>query len=394
MIDFPNQTSDIETLADLAHEQPFVSDYSNLEKKILESRHGIKTIDGVDEFSKQLKDPTHRFTNDVIIRSPSGSELSLDYSLTTYAPPDLPLVKYTGSEYTPELNQYVKKSWFDWEVVESATLSQSAITDKIVTESHRADVVALVIIDGLSYWDWIRFGGEAQPVYVDCPTVTQCGYRNVVHAGEDGADIGHQLYDYGFEDRLAFTYWGKDNNELTNKLHDSFTSTDVVSDVEDFGDVLSYLNSENWRTHNATYIQITLTGPERVAHKMKEKPNLQAEVESVKKNLRNLKSVLSDQVPTAHVFGTADHGILWRMQASEDFEILEGGWSHNRRRHICNPKTDLALPEDHGLYQSWSDDTYFQLDYPYLFHSLRSNEPGTHGGFSFQESLVPLIRVH
>lgn len=394
MVDFPDRTEEIEILADLAHVQPIVSDYADLEKSILKHRHGIDTVDGLEDFNKRLKDPTHRFTNDVIIRSSSGSELTLDHSLTTYTPPDLPFVEYTGSEYTPDLNQYVEKTWFDWNAVEDTTLSQSSVAGKVVDESRRADVVAVVVIDGLSYWDWVRFGGEAQPVYVDCPTITQCGYRNVVQYGESGVDLAQQLDTHGFEDRLAFTYWEKDNNELTEDLHDSFTSSDVIGDIEDFSDVLSYLREESWRSRNATYIQITLTGPERVAHQMKEKPNLEAEVESVKNHLVDLKRVLSEQVPTAHIFGTADHGVLWRMEAAEEFNVLEGGWSHNRRRHIRNPGTDLDLPVDHGQYQSWGGDTYFHLDYPHLFHSLRSNEPGIHGGFSFQESIVPLIRLH
>lgn len=382
--------TDLAGLAEAARDQPIVSDYSDLAARILQAKHGIETIDTVAEFCRRLSDPTRQFESDVIIRD-SSADLEVNQSLTTYRPPDLDYRPYTGSAYTTKLNKYTAEEWFSWQAVEEATLNQSDIASRIVSTTTRADVVALVIVDGLSYKDWCEAGNSATPVYVDCPTITACGYPNVIHGGPSGKGIATRLHNQGFKNRLAFTYWEKEHNDLTNRLHEPFSPSDVVGDVEDFSDVTSHLGNGSWDSADQTYLQITLTGPERVAHKMKENPDVTGQVELVEEKLTRLWNLLTAKVSSARVFATADHGILWRMDAAEDFIELDGNWNHNKRRHIRNHAPSLDLPMEAGRTEQWGGSGYFRLDYPYLLHSLRSNEPGTHGGFSYQESVVPLI---
>lgn len=385
------QAETLAEVAEMAHKQPVVTQVSDLGARILENRHGIEIIDGFQQFCKLFESPNHVFSGDVVIRD-TDTNLPIDSSLTTYSSPPVINLDYSGTPYTAELNTKVDTDWLSWRDVEETTLRQSRITDYIVTNATNADVIVLVIVDGLSYQDWINAGYDATPVYVDCPTVTECGYPNVVNGGPRGTNLSVRLYQQGFTNRYAFTYWKKDENDLTERLHKPFSENDIEGNVQDFSDVITHLRHKDWY-NGPVYLQITLTGPERVAHQLKENPNVEAEVNTIKRKLENLAQLLSSTVPSFRIFATADHGMLWRMEAGDDFDELDGDWEHYERRCITDPDPDLSLPHDHGWLEEWNGDRYFRLDYPYLFSGLRSNEPGTHGGLSFQESLVPLIEL-
>jgi hypothetical protein len=384
--------SSLDELVEAAKEEVIVTQLSNLDEYILESNYGIEVVDGVREFCLLYESPEYVFDSDVIVQD-SSSELSLKRELTTYSPPDMRRVEYEGSAYTTDLNRRVSEDELSWEEIGKKTLRQSEVADEVVSKGETADVIALVIVDGLSYSDWTGSGYDATPVYADCPTITECGYPNVVYGGQEGTHIATKLHRKNFKNRLGFTYWEKEEEELTEYLHKPFSPNDVIGDIQDFDDVISYLNQNDWYSDGPTYIQITLTGPERVAHKLKEDPNVQSEVKSIKDKLEKLGDVLSSDVSNHRTFATSDHGILWRMELENDVEVLEGDWNHNKRRCIESPERTLELPYDEGEHQVWKDTKYFRLYYPYLFHSLRSNEPGTHGGFSYQESIVPLIQI-
>jgi len=378
-------------LADAAHEHPVVTTLDDLDARLLQQKHGITVIDRFDRFCTLFESPEHTFSNDVVIRDQTAS-LNLDNTLTTYDPPDVTQIDYTGSIYSDRLNDAIRNDWLTWKDVEQTTLSQSAIGDYVVAVAGTVDVVAVVTIDGLSYRDWTAAGHDAKPVYVDCPTITKCGYPNVVYGGPNGEAIANRLFNEGFSERLGFTYWKKNGNELTEYLHDDFSPNDVHGDIQDFSEIIEYLRRQNWY-QDRLYIQITLTGPERVAHKLKEDPIIDAEVEQVHRKLRILQKTLQKEVPSFRIFATADHGILWRMDADDDFTVIDGDWEHYDRRCISNPDSTMDFPEAYGRKDRWDDESYIRLDYPYLFSDLRSNEPGTHGGFSFQESIVPLIEL-
>jgi hypothetical protein len=269
-------------------------------------------------------------------------------------------------------------------------MCQSSVGQYIASDTKSVDAIALIIVDGLSYGDWIRSGYSAQPVYVDCPTITECGYPNVVYGGQKNNSVASLLHQRGYTHRRAFTYWEKSQSKLTNRLHDAFSPNDVIGDIEDFQDIIKNIQQDPLPDDQQSYLQITLTGPERVAHRHKEDPDIQNEVNIVQSKIDELYELMCEQVDNPRVYAVADHGMIWRMENTE-LHALSGAWDHNKRRHIANPSVELDLPEDKGSYQNWSGDEYFRLDHPYLFHSLRSNEPGTHGGYSFEESIVPLI---
>lgn len=389
-----NQTEfeSLAAVAEAAQTKPVCLSIPELGSEILRRKYDLEIIDTIIEFWRRYEDPTDRFEKNIVVNT-AATQLSLNDDVTTYTPPDdiLKYGRFTGTVYSTQLNEWILEGTLGWPTVADYPTRQSAISDYIASVIGNPDVVALVIVDGLSYSDWISHGYGAEPVYVDCPTITDCGYPNIVEGGENGPGVARQLYDQDYNNRKAFTYWYKDQSTLTKRLHEDFSSVDVVGDVEDFSDICDYLQAGGWQ-NGKTYLQITLTGPERVAHQHKENPDLQSEVDQVAKKFENLTEVLRSQTDSFHAFMTADHGMLWRMDVGGVWRILNKEGLHNkRRRHIESPARTISVPENVGQREWWGGTAYLRLYYPYLFYGLAQDEPGTHGGYSFEESIVPLV---
>ena len=377
----------LSALAEATRDGPVVANIGRLESRVLKKRHGIDTVESLEEFYRLYESPTYRFETDVVIRE-QGPNPSFDRSLTLYDPPSIEQVEYTGTVYDRSLNGLISEGSISWADVESTTTCQSEVGDLITKAASDVDVIALVIVDGLSYQDWTESGYEAEPIYVDCPTRTDCGYPNVVRGASNGKHLQYRLFDKGYKTRKAFTYWERKNNDLSDELHDGFSKNDVIGNIQDFGDSISYLQTHNWYRPK-TYLQFTLTGPERVAHRMKEDPVIQSEVDAVHQKLTRLRETISTKTDSFRIFAVADHGILWRMDT--DFEELEDKWKQGTRRDYDDTPASASVPESVGEASIWGGQQYLRLYHPYVFNSLRSNEPGVHGGFSYQESIVPLI---
>lgn len=383
-------TRTIESLSGLAEatrDGPVVANIGRLESRVLQNRHDINTVESLEEFYRLYESPTHLFETDVIIWN-QGPKPSFDRSLTLYNPPSIEQVEYTGTVYDRSLNGLISEGSISWDDVEGTTTCQSEVGDLITEAASDVDVIALVIVDGLSYQDWTESGYEAEPIYVDCPTRTDCGYPNVVRGAPKGKHLQYRLFDRGYKTRKAFTYWERKDNDLSDELHDGFSKNDVIGNIQDFDDSISYLQTHDWY-RSKTYLQFTLTGPERVAHRMKEDPVIQSEVNAVHQKLSDLRESISKETDSFRIFAVADHGILWRMDT--DFDVLDETWKQGIRRDYEDPPASAFVPESVGETSLWGGRQYLRLYYPYIFNSLRSNEPGVHGGFSYQESIVPLI---
>lgn len=376
-------------VAALSADTPVVCQLNPLEKRILETCYGRSICPDIKTFWQAFESPSESFDRPVIIDDVTDVP-DLDTSLTTYTPPtNLPILEYTGDVYDQSLNEYTSNGNLSWADVQEATLCQSEISDKLVTLAEGYDVVALVIVDGLSYIDWTSYGGNARPVYVDAPTITECGYPNVVQPPTQPYNIATRLHKEGFQTKRAYTYWEKKHNDLTERLHKPFSPNEVKGDVESFNDVTRDLRRRT--VIDSTYIQITLTGPERVAHQIKEDPYVEDQVNQVKTKLTELDEILSDQVENHLILATADHGLLWRMNT--EFTVIDGEYEHTDRRQLTGTAANKSLPRDKGRSERYNGTHYHRLYHPYLFHSLRSNEPGVHGGYSCEECIVPLITV-
>jgi hypothetical protein len=227
-------------------------------------------------------------------------------------------------------------------------------------------------------------------VYVDAPTITECGYPNVVHPPDQPFSIATRLHKKGFRSKRAYTYWEKQYNTLTEEIHEPFSPNEVKGDIESFRDVRRDLRRRP--IDDSTYIQITLTGPERVAHQIKEDPYVGNQVEQVRNKISDLNNILGEQTDNHLILATADHGILWRMRT--EFTVLnDESFESTDRRHLSGTATQRSLSADMGVREQYRGKQYYRLLYPYLFHDLRSNEPGVHGGYSCEESIVPLIKI-
>ena len=377
----------LSALAEATREDPVVANIGRLDSRVLKNRYGIDTVESLEEFYRLYESPKHRFETDVVIRR-QGPEPSFDRSLTLYNPPAIEQVEYTGTVYDRSLNGLISEGSISWDDVENTTICQSEVSDLITRAASAVDVIALVIVDGLSHQDWTESGYDSEPIYVDCPTRTDCGYPNVVRGSPNGRHLQYRLFNKGYKTRKAFTYWERENNDLSDELHQGFSKSDVIGNIQDFSDSISYLQTHDW-CRPKTYLQFTLTGPERVAHRMKEDPVIQSEVDAVHQKLACLRDTIRSETDSFRIFAVADHGLLWRMDA--DFEELDNKWKQGIRRDYEDPPASASIPESVGETFTWGGQRYLRLYYPYIFNKLRSNEPGVHGGFSYQESIVPLI---
>jgi len=358
----------LSALAEATRDGPVVANIGRLESRVLKKRHGIDTVESLEEFYRLYESPTHRFETDVVIRE-QGPNPSFDRSLTLYSPPSIEQVEYTGTVYDRSLNGLISEGSISWDDVEGTTTCQSDVGDLITEAASDVDVIALVIVDGLSYQDWTESGYEADPIYVDCPTRTDCGYPNVVRGASNGKHLQYRLFDKGYKTRKAFTYWERKNNDLSDELHDGFSKNDVIGNIQDFADSISYLQTHDWYRPK-TYLQFTLTGPERVAHRMKEDPVIQSEVDAVHQKLTRLRETISTETDSFRIFAVADHGILWRMDT--DFEELDDKWKRGIRRDYDDPPDSASVPESVGEASIWGGQQYLRLYHPYVFNSLRS----------------------
>lgn len=374
-------------LAEVTRNRPVIADIGALESRVLKEKYGIDTIGSLNEFYRLYESPTYRFETDVVIRD-HKPKLSFDQSLSLYDPPRIERVEYTGTVYDNSLNELIHNNSISWHDVESATTCQSEVSDLIVEAASDVSVIALVIVDGLSYENWKESGFEAEPIYVDCPTRTDCGYPNVVRGSANGKHLQYRLFEKGYKTRKAFTYWERQDNDLSDELHQGFSKNDVIGNIQDFSDSISYLQARDW-CRSKTYLQFTLTGPERVAHRMKEDPVINSEVNAVHEKLACLQKTISAETDSFRIFAVSDHGILWRMDTN--FEELNDMWKQGIRRDYEDPPVSASIPETFGETSTWDGQQYLRLYYPYIFNSPRINEPGVHGGFSYQESIVPLI---
>jgi hypothetical protein len=106
------------------------------------------------------------------------------------------------------------------------------ILEERVQQTNPA-IVALVIVDGLSYYD-LPDEQSAVPCLVAGISVTEYGYRAVV----GDPSVSRRMFALGYIDQLAFTYFPPERDDLSADIHDAFSSSQVVR-VKSFDEVLA-----------------------------------------------------------------------------------------------------------------------------------------------------------
>ncbi|WP_338740220.1 hypothetical protein [Haloplanus salilacus] len=358
-----------ETLADRASEAPVISPLPALATFYLD---GLSIYRSVDTFHRDLYDPDYQFEQDVVIDDDSRYH-------------EYPYINCTTDPITPALNDVV-----DWaneehhDRIRQDLLQQSKLKNHILDAITGEDFVALIIIDGLSYDALRTVSNEIlQPVIVDGITTTEPGFRRIIYGG-DPASIYASLTGEGFYTGYGFTYWERGQEDLSTDLHSAMGQN--IHRIRDFDEVISTLEADAPFTEK-TYVQVTRMGLDQDSHNRKENPNRNVVRDEILSDVKSLAETASTMSDNFRIFMTADHGILWRDQLPEDPPIVHDEWTNHAR--FLTGQHNL----EHGMVVKDSTDPTTGLAYPYLTRELKNTEWGVHGGFSYQESIVPLIEV-
>lgn len=214
-----------------------------------------------------------------------------------------------------------------------------------------------------------------EPCLAAVPTITEIGFRTIV----GDPPLALCLFDRGYADRLGFTYWEREDNRLTDALF----RTVQTEKVRYFSEILERLRQ---RSLKKTYVQILRSGLDGLAHGYRGRPPIEAVVEDVWDDFTALAEMLVDKGVFARLYLVSDHGILWQHEAQFAVVGNESGKVHPR----------YYAPDErgrHGMTVTFNGHEYHVLDYLQVRRELYSDEQGTHGGISFQESIVPFVTL-
>lgn len=327
------------------------------------------------KIEKDIKDYIHRV--DALDQIPSDRTVILG-PITNYY--DRWPVIEVSNKVPEDISRFNQSLFMNFDSVNNFAFSQSDIAAKI-EEDLNVDLVVLLLIDGLSYADWKDFP-NVQSCLVDAPSITETGFLNVIGK----PTIAQRLFDRGFKKRLGFSYWDRDN-ELTDKLFYGFDPANQMYKVNEFEEIILELNR---LPKEQTFIQIIVNGLDAISHRYRGRPPVNLLARDIYESiLLALIEHLHKVNVSALVYVTADHGILWKpnLETENEMVVIRDKRIHSRRY----VKGTMISP--HSKQFVCNGITYSSLAYPYLFNPLSNLEWGTHGGISFQESVVPFVKM-
>jgi hypothetical protein len=242
-----------------------------------------------------------------------------------------------------------------------------------------AEIVALMVVDGLSYYD-LPDSEDIMPCLVDGVTTTEYGYREVM----GHPPISHRLFNVGYRSQLALTYFDPGSNVLAADLHVTFGQSQIVR-ITTFEEGLERIRAARMRRG---YIQITAPGLDGLCHHHRDRPPRQHYLEELLARFDTLVAELSRHDRRILCCLTADHGILWREHLGSQAQIASGILPEDAQtpRYIQG-----AIARDFARVRSCGRQSYSLFRYPYLSRPLKRTEWGVHGGISAWESIVPLV---
>ena len=361
-----------EEIKERAQQQPVIVPLPNLAQFYLKE---FSIYSSVDDFQTDFYDPDHLFENDVII---DADEHHADFDRLSC---DEETVK-------PQLNTVV--DWTesaDHQELEENLLVQSQTKEHILDAVSTENLVILIIVDGLSFESVRGTAVDAKPVFVDGISTTEPGYRRVIYGKGrySPTSVYADLLDTKrFYNDLAFTYWERGDEDLSTDLHSSMSS---VTRISSFSEVVDALRDEH-PLEEKTFVQITRMGLDQDSHNRKEEPNKSAVVQDILRDLGKIFETANKLSDRFRIFLTADHGILWRDQLPPEHSIVCEDY-HPHARFV---EGTMNIKEGRTIFDTDGTKTT-GLGYPHLTRKLANTEWGVHGGFSYYESIVPLIEV-
>jgi hypothetical protein len=135
-----------------------------------------------------------------------------------------------------------------------------------------------------------------------------------------------------------------------------------------------------------SFVLIVREGLDQLCHRHRDQPDVEATVQQLGNEFLVLAQRVRERGVSATLFLTADHGILWRHE-------------HNLRIYGVSsgnvpPRYYEGLISGELLWRvNFLGNDYSLLAYPFIRRQLRSTEWGVHGGLSFEESFVPLVKL-
>lgn len=363
-----------EEIKDHARDQPVIVPLPKLAKFYLDD---LNIYSSVDSFQQDLYDPNYIFEHDVIVDTEEHH-------------PDFDRLSCEEKTVKPRLNSVV--DWGDHnnhQQIKQDLLVQSKIKDHILDNISSENLVILIIVDGLSFESVRGTEIDAKPVFVDGISTTEPGYRRVIY-GDDGENhsptsvYADLLNARRFYNDLGYTYWERGDEALSTDLHSSMSN---VNRISSFAEVIDGLRGE-YPLGEKTYVQITRMGLDQDSHNRKEEPNKSAVVQNIRSDLQKIQQTATKLSDKFSIFLTADHGILWRDQLPSEPSIV----CEEHQPHARFVEGGITFKE--GITTLDTDGTKTTgLGYPHLTRELANTEWGVHGGFSYYESIVPLIEV-
>ncbi len=281
---------------------------------------------------------------------------------------------------------------FHLEYARTHLLTTRNVAQTIVDDvlKHHYEMVALVLIDGLSYGDVRDWSDTILPCFVDAPSVTYRldKTRKIVN-GEIGfaSTIGSpslfaRLHDSGYTDAIGFTYWVSESNLVSDYLFERIPTRRVAN----FEAILRELQSIKFEQR--TYLQVLREGLDGLAHSKRElsRSEIEGAITAIKNDVERLADLIKNKSRNGCIYLVADHGILWKNE--HPWIVLGVPDSKPRYTENCLDETIL----DHCVRFERSNHAYYSFCYPYLGTKIRSDDSGVHGGLSYQESIVPFAK--
>lgn len=253
---------------------------------------------------------------------------------------------------------------------------------KILTDHvsrNDSDIVILNIVDGLSYYDLPEDMG-AIPCFVRGVTTTDFGFLDVV--GKPA--VSQRLFNMGYKNQLAFTFFDKDSRPLSAKLHSTFGRSQLnrINSIEEGIDIIE--KNPFWRG----FIQIVAPGLDKLSHYHADRPMVKETCDRIIERLDKVIDCVSSKGRKVTACLTSDHGILWRDDAKEKTTVVGDLFSED----AIHPRyVKGSLTRNYARVVKCESQSFTLLKAPYMTRDWKHSEWGVHGGISAWESIVPII---
>jgi len=314
-----------------------------------------------------------------LLNSPNLYDDTREFCLT--ATRDWCFRSYSISQ-SPDPTQISEKLFTNYTDAHQFLITQSNLASLIEERAlkNKPDIVLLVVVDGLSFYDVLEWD-QVEPCFVDGPSITEFGYINV----RGDPPISNRLFKMGYVTQQGYTYYNPDGDNLSYHFFDRFSSNRIEK-VAEFSDILSHLASIKIRKG---YIQIAAAGLDNLCHHHPGRPPIKAYIDQIKDFFQQIIHHFIEKGRSVLACLTSDHGILWKDYVPKDCKIVGSQFSGE----IGSPRYLIGSLNRHFSKALITADgkAYSLLKFDYMIRQVRSNEWGVHGGLSAWESIVPLL---